>query len=128
MKRISTLILLVAGILAFASCDKIEKDQYTIFAGAAGSWYDSDVEPPHVQRAFIEKYTGVRCINCPKADEVIHAASDKYGDSVVVVAVHSRSTGFGRPLGNDPSLCTRQAAHGISSLPLPISTTALKPW
>lgn len=106
MKRISTLILLVAGILAFASCDKIEKDQYTIFAGAAGSWYDSDVEPPHVQRAFIEKYTGVRCINCPKADEVIHAASDKYGDSVVVVAVHSRSTGFGRPLGNDPSLCT----------------------
>jgi hypothetical protein len=24
----------------------------------------------------------------------------------VVVAVHSRSTGFGRPLGNDPSLCT----------------------
>ena len=36
----------------------------------------------------------------------IHAASDKYGDSVVVVAVHSRSTGFGRPLGNDPSLCT----------------------
>lgn len=106
MKRISTLILLVTGILAFASCDKIEKDQYTIFAGAAGSWYDSDVEVPHVQRAFIEKYTGVRCINCPKADEVIHAASDKYGDSVVVVAVHSRSTGFGRPLGNDPSLCT----------------------
>lgn len=106
MKRISTLILLAAGLLTFASCDKIDEGHYTTFAGAAGTWYDTDAVIPHVQRAFIEKYTGVRCINCPKADEVIHAASDKYGDSVVVVAVHSRSTGFGRPIKDDPSLCT----------------------
>ena len=106
MKRISTLILLAAGLLSFSSCDKIDEEQYTVFAGAAGTWYETDVEIPHIQRAIVEKYTGVRCVNCPKADEVIHAATDKYGDSVVVVAVHSRSTGFGRPLGNDPNLCT----------------------
>ena len=106
MKRILTSILLAASLLTFNSCDKIDEGQYTRFAGAAGTWYETQVEIPHVQRAFIEKYTGVRCINCPKADEIIHAATDKYGDSVVVVAVHSRSTGFGRPLGDDPSLCT----------------------
>lgn len=105
-----------------ASCDKINEEQYTIFAGAAGTWYETDAAIPHVQRAFIEKYTGVRCINCPKADEVIHAASNKYGDSVVVVAVHSRSTGFGRPLGNDPNLCTESGDEwydyfGIASQP-----------
>lgn len=106
MKSISKIFLIVAGLLAFASCDKIDEDKYTIFAGVAGDWYTTDADIPHVQRAFIEKYTGVRCIFCPKADDIIHDACNKYGDSVVVVAVHSRSTGFGRPLGNDPSLCT----------------------
>ena len=97
---------MVAGVMTLFCCDKINEGEYTLFAGAAGTWYETQVEIPHVQRALIEKYTGVRCVNCPKADEVIHAATDKYGDSVVVVAVHSRSTGFGRPLGDDPNLCT----------------------
>lgn len=106
MKHISKILLLAASMTLFAACDKIDEDEYVIFSGASGNWYESTAVIPHVQRAFLEKYTGVRCINCPKADEVIHAAADKYGDSLVTVAVHSRSNGFGRPLGNDPSLCT----------------------
>ena len=87
MKSISKIFLIVASLLAFASCDKIDEDKYTIFAGVAGDWYTTDADIPHVQRAFIEKYTGVRCIFCPKADDIIHDACNKYGDSVVVVAV-----------------------------------------
>lgn len=130
MKRISLIILFATVFGVFASCDKINEGEYTVYAGAAGTWYETDVEIPHVQRAFIEKYTGVRCINCPTADEVIHAASNKYGDSVVVVAVHARSTGFGRPLGNDPNLCTESGDEwydffGIASQPAAIINRSL---
>ena len=106
MKHIASLLLLAAGLMAFTSCDKIDEDKYLIFAGASGTWYESTADIPHVQRAFVEKYTGVRCINCPKADETIHAAAERYGDALVTVAVHARSNGFGRPLSGDPSLCT----------------------
>ena len=106
MKHIASLLLLAAGLMAFTSCDKIDEDEYLTFAGASGTWYESTADIPHVQRAFVEKYTGVRCVNCPKADETIHAAAEKYGDSLVTVAVHARSNGFGRPLSGDPSLCT----------------------
>lgn len=106
MKHIASLLLLAAGLMAFTSCDKIDEDEYLTFAGASGTWYESTADIPHVQRAFVEKYTGVRCVNCPKADEIIHAAAEKYGDSLVTVAVHARSNGFGRPLSGDPSLCT----------------------
>ena len=106
MKHIASLLLFAAGLMAFTSCDKIDEDEYLTFAGASGTWYESTADIPHVQRAFVEKYTGVRCVNCPKADETIHAAAEKYGDSLVTVAVHARSNGFGRPLSGDPSLCT----------------------
>ena len=105
MKHIS-IIPLIAFVMLFAACDKIDEGHYTYFSGAAGTWYESTADIPHTPHALIEKYTGVRCVNCPKADEVIHSASEKYGDQLIAVAIHSHSTGFGRPLNDDPTLCT----------------------
>ena len=85
-----------------AGCDKIEKDQYWLYAGANGTWYDTDEDVPMVQNAFIEKYTGVRCKNCPTADEVLHTALEKYGDRLSVAAIHSGA--FAQPYGNDEDL------------------------
>lgn len=109
MKKIKIFSLLAAVAMMFAACDKIEDENgnFITFAGANGTWYDSEVEIPNVQRAFIEKYTGVRCVNCPFADEAIHAASGKYGDSLVVAAIHAKNN-FGRPLGDDPDLRTEK--------------------
>ena len=106
MKRI-TFILSAIFLLSFASCDKIDSDKYVVFAGANGTWYDSEMEIPAVQRAFIEKYTGVRCVNCPTADEVLHAISKRYEDAVIVAAVHAPNY-FGKPIGNDPDLRTEK--------------------
>lgn len=102
MKR--TLLLICSLIaLAFVSCDKIDESEYLIFSGASGEWYSTDVDIPAVQCAFIEKYTGVRCKNCPTADEVLHAAADKYGDRVAIAAIHC--TAFAEPITNqDPDL------------------------
>lgn len=121
MKRI-TFILSAIFLLSFASCDKIDSDKYVVFAGANGTWYDSEMEIPAVQRAFIEKYTGVRCVNCPTADEVIHAAAEKYDDALVVAAIHAANN-FGKPIGNDPDLRTEKGNiwfnEYIGSLGLP---------
>ena len=108
MKRtLLTICSLIA--LAFVSCDKIDESEYLIFSGASGEWYSTDVDIPAVQCAFIEKYTGVRCKNCPTADEVLHAAADKYGDRVAIAAIHC--TSFANPITNqDPDLRTEDGA------------------
>ena len=121
--RLSLLVFsfcLIGSSLLLASCDKIEQDQYWVFAGANGTWYDTDETIPDTQNAFVEKYTGVRCVNCPKADEVLHAALGKYGDRLTVVAIHSGP--LARPYGSDEDLRTENGEawysyFGISSQP-----------
>lgn len=107
MKKLKLFALIATVALSFVACDKIEEvnGKFVTFAGANGNWYDSEAEIPNVQRAFIEKYTGVRCVNCPFADDAIHAASEKYGDALVVAAIHANNN-FGKPFGSDPDLRT----------------------
>ncbi|MBO4599241.1 MAG: Omp28-related outer membrane protein [Bacteroidales bacterium] len=107
MKRFSILSLLAAVMLMLTACDKIDEDKYVVFAGASGTWYDSDADVPAVQRVFIEKYTGVRCVNCPNADVVLHATSEKYGDKVVIAGVHVPNN-FGKPLHGEQDLRTEK--------------------
>lgn len=107
MKTFKILSFFIASLFLLASCDKIESDEngnYVVFSGATGTWYDSDVELPAIQRAMVEKYTGVRCTNCPAADNVIHTALDKYDDKLIAIAVHSGR--FGEPLNNEADLRT----------------------
>ncbi|MDY5969253.1 MAG: Omp28 family outer membrane lipoprotein [Bacteroidales bacterium] len=110
MKRIISIfnILSLAALFAFSSCDKIEADDngnYITFAGATGEWTDGGTVSDHSQRVFLEKYTGVRCINCPTADAVIHDAMSKYGPKLIPVAIHDSGT-FSRPFSGNPDLRT----------------------
>lgn len=109
MKRFSILSLLATALLVFSACDKIAEDEYVVFAGASGTWYDSEATIPAVQRAFVEKYTGVRCVNCPNADVVLHDLSEKYGDQLVVAAVHVPNN-FGKPLHGEQDLRTEKGS------------------
>ena len=89
----------MVAMLAFVACDKIEENDYLVFAGSSGSWYDGAPVEDHSQRVFIEKYTGVRCVNCPSADEAIAGLQSTYGHNVVAVSIHAGSmarpwTGF----------------------------------
>lgn len=114
MKRTVLYTLLIALLSLATSCDKIEQNEYIIPSGITGEWLVSLKDIPTKQCAMVEKYTGVRCVNCPTADEVIHAALDQYGDKLIAVAVHSGA--FGRPLGNDPDLRNAKANEWYESL------------
>ncbi len=108
MKKIFQLFVSVfvfVSVFAFVSCDKIEEDNYIVYAGAAGKWYDGSGVADKSQRAIIEKYTGVRCVNCPTADEAIGVAVGQYGDKLIAVAIHD-SSNFTKPIGDTPRLST----------------------
>jgi hypothetical protein len=104
MKKIFNIIaiILISASMTI-SCDKIPQDEYTVFSGAAGEWYDGNGVSDHSQRAIIEKYTGVRCVNCPNADVTITAATAQYGDKLIALAIHD-SSNFTRPIGDTPRL------------------------
>lgn len=112
MKKVFS--LLVAALFLFVACDKIDKDKYIVFSGAVGTGYDSEVLIPPVQRVFVEKYTGVRCQNCPKGDQVIHTAMEKYGDLLVVAAVHVPNN-FSRPFSGQPDLRTDKGSEWFNT-------------
>lgn len=107
MKKILryTILSLLACITPMASCDKIQDGQRTIFAGAAGKWVDGQGVEDHSQRIFLEKYTGPRCPNCPRADKVIAEALTKYNGTLIAVSVHDSSY-FGKPYGSALDLRT----------------------
>lgn len=67
----------IASALFFLSCDKITHAP------------DDSVVKPNTRKILIEDYTGHRCGNCPPAAEVAESLMEKYGDKVVVIAVHA---------------------------------------
>lgn len=107
MKRIFNTIFVIVALtaLSLSSCDKIEEGDYLVFAGATGQWYDGTPVADHSQRAFMEKYTGVRCINCPDADLAIDAAMEQYGNQLIAVAIHD-SNSLQKPFPGNPDLRT----------------------
>ena len=101
-------LLCVAACMTLAGCDKIEADEYgrhVIFSGASGAWQDGPAVTDHATRVLLEKYTGVRCTNCPYADVVIATAKEKYGSSLIPVAIHDSSV-FAKPYNGYPDLRT----------------------
>ena len=105
MKKHSFFLILVS-LLAFASCDKIEENNYIVYSGASGEWFDGNGVADHTQRAIIEKYTGVRCMNCPTAEDAINNAVSQYNGKLLAVAIHDSSTAFTRPYNGSPDLRT----------------------
>lgn len=93
-------------LLLFASCDKIEDDNYILYSGAKAQWEDGDGVSDKTQRTLIEKFTGVRCINCPTADVTINNAINTMNGTLIAVAIHDSSFAFCRPIGKSPDLRT----------------------
>lgn len=116
-----TLSLLAAAMLMLAACDTIDPEEYTVYDGAQISWGAAPAAPEAVQRAYVEKYTGPKCTNCPRADETLDAAHHQYGDRLVVVSIN-HPTGQGEPFPNDPDMRTPGGTtwdryFGINAIP-----------
>lgn len=104
MKKTSYFFLLTSFLLLlFASCDKIEENERLIPAGAKAQWEEGDGVVDQSQRTIIEKYTGVRCNNCPKAETTINEAVAAMNGRLLAVAIHD-SGGFSKPYPNNPDM------------------------
>lgn len=107
MKKPFFLLLLSSFIfILISSCDKIEEDNYIVYSGAKAMWEEGSGVSDKTQRTLIEKYTGVRCINCPTAEVTINEAVASMGGRLIAVAIHDSSLAFCRPIGNSPDLRT----------------------
>lgn len=67
------------------ACDNIEREDRLIFE-----------KPQPAQRVvLLEDFTGQRCVNCPKATDVIEQLLQEYGEeALVAVAIHGGPLGF----------------------------------
>ncbi len=100
-----TAFLFAAAFLTLAACDTIDSDEYTVYDGAQVSWSAAPQALEAVQRAYVEKYTGPRCNNCPGADRTLDEAHHQYGDRLVVVSIN-HPTGQGIPYPGSPDMRT----------------------
>lgn len=105
MKRLFNISAIALALtVAFASCDKIESDDYLIFSGSTGEWYDGQPVADHTQRLLVEKYTGNKCTNCPDADEIISQIQNTAGDKMIAISIHAGL--FSRPIEGNQDLRT----------------------
>lgn len=100
MKR--NFIIMAVAVL-FAACDKIAPEEYTIYSGPVITWEQGDATVAPVQCAFVEKYTGPKCTNCPLADATLDAAHQQFGERLVLISIN-HPTGQGEPFAGQPDL------------------------
>lgn len=105
MKKILIGLMGLMGLIGFIGCDKIDSSEYTIYNGATFTWIPVSESITPVQRAFVEKYTGPKCNNCPQADTTLDEAHEQYGDRLVAVSIN-HPTGMGTPFNGDPDMRT----------------------
>ena len=108
------------GLICLVGCDKIEPENYTIYASAPLVW-EQGTSFDAVQRAYVEKYTGPKCSNCPLADATLDAAHHQFGDKLAVISIN-HPAGQGIPFPNQPDLRTDDGTtwdnyFGINAIP-----------
>lgn len=109
------------GLMGFVGCDKIDEGEYTVYAGVTFEWGTGTPIANPVQRAYVEKYTGPQCPNCPFADETLNSAHDRFGDNLVIISVN-HPTGQGEPYEGEPDMRTQDGNtwdqyFGIETIP-----------
>lgn len=119
MKKIFLRFIGLMGLMGLTTaCDKIEEGEYTVYDGAVVSWTAGSPIANPVQRAYVEKYTGPRCSNCPTADATLAAI---HNENVVVVSIN-HPTGQGMPFPGEPDMRTDGGTawdqyFGINAIP-----------
>lgn len=113
-------LMLALGAMLLVACDQIPEDEYTVFSGISATWSDGSGVAA-VQRAYVEKYTGPQCINCPMADQTIDAIHHTMGDKLVAVSIN-HFEGQGKPFPGEIDLRTDGGTawskyFGINALP-----------
>ena len=65
--------------------------------------------PLHGKTVLLKDFTGVRCVNCPRASELAHQLQETYGDKLVLMSVHAGSLAI--PVGDFPDFRTDEGTN-----------------
>lgn len=98
MKKILYSLLLIIPIF-WISCDTIEDNEKLIYPKGQTRETTPITKISSEQKVLLEDYTGWLCVNCPRAAAKATEMIGKYGESLVVMAVHA--TAFANPLSGN---------------------------
>lgn len=65
------------------------------------------------KKVLLKDFTGVRCVNCPRASELAHQLQETYGDQLIVMSVHAGFLAI--PMGDFPDFRTDEGTSWYNS-------------
>ena len=80
----------------FFSCDIIEPNGNYYIADTVSNT-QTDTQDIAVKKVLLLDFTGIRCINCPEAHEIIHQIQNVFPNKIIPVAIHGTSLAY--PIG-----------------------------
>lgn len=88
-------LLFGLGVSLWTACDKIADDEMLLGPEKiAPKPLDEDAPiDSTLQYIVLEDFTGVGCVNCPKAAAEAHALQNQYGNQLILVELHPQSGG-----------------------------------
>lgn len=90
MKKYSIQIIAIILLFGISACDKIERPKEQVKTNEINS--DTVTFPAigvPIQKFILEEFTGQTCINCPLAHKEAAKLKTKYGDTIVLMAIHA---------------------------------------
>ncbi len=90
MKKYSFHIILLLFVMAISACDKIERPEPQAKSNELNG--DTVVFPAvsnTIQKIVLEEFTGHLCVNCPQGHKKAADLKVRFGDTLVVIAIHA---------------------------------------
>jgi thiol-disulfide isomerase/thioredoxin len=101
MRKILNTILVISSLI-FASCENYDENERLIPIIGETDLTTPITKQQSEQAILVEDFTGWNCPNCPGGTEVLETEMGKYGERLVVSAVHTGS--FARPSSENNNL------------------------
>lgn len=90
MPRTISISLLFCLLFASFACDRIAPEDRLMVV-------EDPIDPSKGRSVLIEEFSGVKCVNCPVAAEVIHSIAREYGAKVIPISIHGVASDIGTP-------------------------------
>lgn len=94
MKKIIYILTIILPLILI-SCDSIQEEERLVYPKGQTSETTPITKTNSIQRVMLEDYTGWKCVNCPRAAAKATEMITKYGEQIIVMAVHA--TAFANP-------------------------------
>lgn len=106
--RIISILALLFGLgtLVWTACDKVQDGEMRELQQVVPA-FDSSKEYPiidSIKYVVLEDFTGVRCVNCPKAAVIAHTLQAQYKSQLILVELHPSKSGLTNPYTGDSNL------------------------